>query len=99
MTESFDKFEGAQHYEFGCPVGSWTGRLDHKAWGKSSNLILYVTEAGTGKKYWFSVFSRNNYGPRDNSISFRHVPEGSVFEFVTEQTKTGNPMVKTARAI
>ena len=28
-------------WEFSCPEGQWTGRLDHREWSKKLNLVLY----------------------------------------------------------
>jgi hypothetical protein len=75
MTEAYRHIANADEYEFGCPEGTWTARLDQKAWGKSINLLLYFTDATTGRKYWFSVFrnpSTKAYTTRDNSHDFNH---------------------------
>jgi hypothetical protein len=96
----YKHFTDWEQYELDCPEGTWTARLDHKAWGKSQNLILYVTNTATGAKYWLSVFSRNGYKPRDNSHDFRNDAEpGDVFELTTRKTKSGNPDLTSARKI
>jgi hypothetical protein len=100
MIQGYRHFADWNQYELNCPEGIWTARLDHKAWGNSQNLILYVTDAATGAKYWLSVFSRNNYKPRDNGHDFRNDAEpGDLFEFTTNKTKNGNPDLKSARKI
>jgi hypothetical protein len=86
-------------WRFGCPEGTWTGRLDDKAWGKSLNLILYFTDEATGDQCWFSVFSRNGYRARDDGDSFRDAALGDVFELTTKKTKSGNPDLTSARKI
>ena len=75
VIEGYQHFAAWEQYELDCPEGTWTARLDHKAWGKSQNLILYVTDPATGAKYWLSVFSRNGYRPRDESHDLRNDAE------------------------
>ena len=72
VIEGYQHFVDWEQYELDCPEGTWTARLDHKAWGKSQNLILYVTATATGAKYWLSVFSRNRYRPRDDGHDLRN---------------------------
>jgi hypothetical protein len=87
-------------YAFDCPDGAWTAKLEQKAWGKSSNLLLCFADTATGKQYRLSVFSRNGYKPRDHSHDFCNDAEpGELFELTTTKTKTGNPDLKSARKI
>jgi hypothetical protein len=101
MTEGYRKITNWSDWTFDCPEGTWTGRLDQKAWGKSSNMLLYFSDQATGRKYWFSVFSRNRYRPRDNGHDFMNDAQpGDVFELTTQKTKkTGNPDLVSARRI
>jgi hypothetical protein len=100
VIEGYQHFADRLQYEFDCPEGTWTARLDHKAWGKSQNLILYVTDTVTGAKKWLSVFESNGYRSRDESHDFRNDAEpGDVFEFTTNNTKGGYPNLKSARKI
>jgi hypothetical protein len=100
VIQGYKHFEGGEQYELDCPEGTWTARLDHKAWGKSQNLILYVTDPTTGAQYWLSVFSRDNYKPRDKGHDFRNDAEaGDVFEFTTNKTKGGYPNLQSARKL
>jgi hypothetical protein len=101
MIQGYRHFADAHQYELGCPEATtWTARLDHKAWGNTQNLILYVTDAATGAKYWLSVFSRDNYKPRDKGHDFRNDAEpGDLFEFTTNKTKGGYPNLKSARKL
>lgn len=87
-------------YQFEVPFGTWRARLDHKAWGKSKNLILYFTELETGEKYGLSVFWRDGYRTRDRKINFRDDAEpGDVFEVTIEPTKTGKYAFLATRKI
>lgn len=87
-------------WQFGCPEGTWTGRLDKKAWGKGSNLILYFTAEATGAQYWFSVWHLDGYTPRKGGVNFKHEAEpGEVFELTTAKTKGGTPNLISARKI
>jgi hypothetical protein len=101
MTESYWKSNNWNDWTLDCPEGTWTGRLDQKAWGKSSNMILYFSDQATGRKYRFSVFSRNRYRPRDNGHDFLHDAEpGDVFELTTNKTRRrGTPNLNSARKI
>jgi len=100
VIEGYQHFADHAQYKLDCPEGTWTARLDHKAWGKSQNLILYVANQATGAKYWLSVFSRDDYKPRDESHDFRNDAEpGDLFELTTNKTKGGFPNLKSARKI
>jgi hypothetical protein len=100
MTEGYRKITNWNDWTFDCPEGTWTGRLDQKAWGKSQNLILYFSDVATGKQYWFSVFNRNGYRAREGGESFKTDAEpGDVFELMTNKTKSGNPDLKSARKL
>jgi hypothetical protein len=96
MTEGFRKFQNHEDYPFGCPVGAWVGRLDHAAWGKSKNLILYFTNTADGERYWFSVYHAQGYKPRKGDYDFRDAKPGMVFEIETTETKSGNPNLVNA---
>jgi hypothetical protein len=98
MTLGFRSFENASDYTFGCPDGEWTATLDHKAWGKTRNLILYFTEQETGAKYWLSVFHNDRYKAHDGSLDFKDEAEpGEVFILTTRRSKTGNPVLQSAK--
>lgn len=86
-------------YGFDCPVGSWTARLDAKAWGKSKgNLLLYFTDQGSGGRYALSVFWTKGYGPERGVINFKSDAEpGDMFQLQTEKTRTG--IVKLVHAV
>ena len=98
MTLGFHHFEKHMEYAFGCPDGEWTATLDHKAWGKNLNLILYFTEQESGAKYWLSVFHTNGYKPRDDSLDFKNEAEpGEGFILTTSRSKAGNPVLQSAK--
>ena len=100
MTHGYRDIIGWEEYEFDCPEGTWTGRLDQKAWGNSTNLMLYFTDQATSRKYWFSVWHRNAYNPRNGGLDFKREAEpGDLFELTTKKTKNGNPNLITARKI
>jgi hypothetical protein len=87
-------------YDFKAPFGVWRARLDHKAWGKSGNIILYFTQLETGAKYGLSVYWDDGYAPRDKGINFKHGGEvGGVFELTVKPTKTGKLAFIAAREI
>jgi hypothetical protein len=98
--ESYRNYPYASAYEFDVPFGTWRARLDHKARGKSSNIILYVTEIEVGAKYWLSVFWGDGFAARDRKINFEYSGEvGEVFEFTIKPTKTGNRALMAARKV
>ena len=100
MTEGVRHIANHKDWVFGCPEGTWTGRLDQKAWGRARNLMLYFSDEATGQKFWFSVFSHNRYRPRDNSHDFQNDAEpGDLFTLTTRKTKTGSPDLATARKL
>jgi hypothetical protein len=85
MLQSFRKIENWADYTFGCPEAKWTAQLDNKAWGKSKNLILYLSEVCEEEKYWLSVFWRNDYRAEDALLSLRDLEPGSVGDFQGSQ--------------
>jgi hypothetical protein len=99
MPQAHHLYEHAHDYEFGCPDGVWTARLDHKAWGRNKNMILYFTETDTGAKRWLSVFWNDAFKPRDGSFDFRNEGNsGDLFTLTTTHNpKTGNPVFTSAR--
>lgn len=38
----YRKHDGLEDYQFNAPIGEWSGRLDDRAWGKSSNLFYIL---------------------------------------------------------
>ena len=99
MIQPFHTVQNWADYTFGCPEGQWIAQLDNKAWGKGKvqNLILYFSEVGTNKKYWFSVFWANGYRADDDGLSFKDdVEPGAVLELTTAKTKNGNPRLQAA---
>jgi hypothetical protein len=98
--QGVDHFPGHALYEMGAPEGTWTARLDRKAWGKSTNLILYFTDQATGGKHWISVWHLNKYNPRKGGLNFKSDAEpGELFELTTKTTKNGNTNLLTARKL
>ena len=100
MTKGYRHLTNKEDWSFGCPDGSWRGRLDQKAWGDRGNLMLFFSDETTGEKYWFSVFWTNRYHPKDGGHDFKNDAEsGDVFELETEKTKSGSPKLLSARKI
>jgi hypothetical protein len=79
-------------YEFGAPDGEWIGHFDDSQWGQNKNLILYFTDEGSGKRYWFSVFSTHDYCPRDKQINFKDEKAGGRYTIKTGRSAKGNPV-------
>jgi hypothetical protein len=78
MILGYDHVLDRNDYTFGCPEGTWIGRLDEKAWGKLRNLLLYFTDQSTNGRYWLSVFDRDNYRARDDGRARRCWPSPSA---------------------
>jgi hypothetical protein len=96
MIKGLGHFLDACQYEYGCPDGTWTGRLDERAWGKSANLILYFSDIESGQKYWLSVFWGDGY-KSNNGQNFRNDAQSDdLFELTTGKTKTGKPKLVSA---
>jgi len=96
MAQSFRKVENWSDYTLGCPEGTWRAELDHLAWGRSKNLILYLSEIPSDEKYWLSVFWRNGYRAEDGALGLRELKPGAVLELTTTKTKSGNPRLLAA---
>lgn len=96
MPQSFRTVENWADYTFGCPEGTWTAQLDNMAWGRSKNLILYLSEVPSDDKYWLSVFWRNDYRAVDGMLSLRDLQPGAMLEVTTTKTKSGNPRLLAA---
>jgi hypothetical protein len=101
VIQGYQHFVDRELYAMGCPEGTWTGRrLDNKAWGKSTNLILHFTDAATGRKYWLSVWHCDDYNPRSGGLDFKHdAPSGELYELTTNKNKGGFPNLKSARKL
>jgi hypothetical protein len=100
MTVGYQHISNFGAWAFDCPDGTWTARLDQKAWGKSTNLMLFFTDTATDARYWFSVWHSSGYGPRKGGHDFKRDAEaGDLFELTTKHTKGGNPELTTARKL
>jgi hypothetical protein len=81
-------------YPLACPDRqTWTARLDAKAWGRSSNLMLYLTDIDTGARLRVSVWHLNSYRARNGrGPDFHHEAQvGDTFELQTVMTRSGTP--------
>jgi hypothetical protein len=93
-----DNNHDPDNYTFGCPDGTWTGRLDHKEWGKSKNLRLFFTDLATGERYTFGVFHGEKYTPKGGGPNFHtEVEPGACFTLTTGHTRTGGPKLVSAK--
>ncbi len=100
MTDSYRQFPHGFTYGFDAPFGTWRARLDHKAWGKSKNLILYFRRVETGEKYSLSVFWHDGYRARDGKINFRDNGEaGEIYELTVKPTRSGKCALMSARKL
>lgn len=91
--------EKLKEYVMDAPEGTWTGKLDDHAWGKSQNLFVFFTEAATGKKYRLSVFHNKQYHPSKDGPAFDEEPVGGTFEITTGKSKSGFPSFLSARKL
>jgi hypothetical protein len=100
MIAGYKHFLAADQYEFGCPSDEWKGRLEHKAWGKRGNLILYFTDEDTGQKWWLSVFWTNAYSSKDGRTQFTQAAEiGDLFLLKTPKSRSDRPYIQSATKI
>ena len=97
--QSHDAQDALDLYSPEAPTGTWQGRLDYHAWGKSSNLFCYFTDTETNQKYRLAVFSRSDYAPYNGDVYFDKEPIGGLFELDTSQTKNGNIKLSKATKI
>lgn len=86
-------------YQWGAPAGSWTARLEEKAWGKRSNLMLFLCDLSTGQRWWLSVWYQNSYCDQARITNFRDFPRGTVLELQTGISKSGGPVLEAARIV
>jgi len=83
--------EELRSYDAEAPDGTWIGRLDHLAWGLSSNLLCYFTDEGSGLKHRLSVFSRQGYRPYEAGPAFDEEALGGRYEIRTARSGAGWP--------
>lgn len=77
-------FSKLKEYDYKAPAGTWTGKLDFLAWGKSSNLFCYFTNIASGQKHVLSVFSSAaGYVPREGGPNFKDEDIGHTYEIRT----------------
>lgn len=89
-----------KQYQFEAPEGTWNGRLDNLAWGKSTNLFCYFTDLATGDKRRLSVFSRSSYSPYREGPNFKNETPGNSYEITTGKSKKSNfPTFVNARKL
>lgn len=74
-----------------APDGEWVGRLDDRAWGRSTNLFCYFTDLATGKGYRLSVFHANSYRPYQSGPALDRVALGDVFNIKSGYSRNGLP--------
>jgi hypothetical protein len=90
--------ENWAEYSLDCPEGSWTARLDNKAWARQS-IVLYFSECGTERRFRFSIFFSRSYKADDGSgPSFKDDAQpGEHFALTTGKTKTGHSKLLSAQ--
>jgi hypothetical protein len=88
-----------QAYSNDPPPGTWIGRLDAHAWGRSTNLFCYFTDEATGQKYRLSVFSRSQYRAYQGGPAFDQEPLGGRFEITTGKSKNDMATFLAARKL
>ena len=88
-------------YSFDCPRGVWRARLIAKGWGKNKNILLYLSEMETQKKFSISLFFfTTNYRPEDGGFDFRSAGRrGEIFELETDIGHTGRTRLLSAKLI
>lgn len=74
------------------PEGTWFGRLDYRAWGKSVNVWAFFTHIGTGDHYALSCFREragSRYVPQDGLVDFaaHDLEPGGVYRLTIGTTK------------
>lgn len=93
-----DKPETLKEYVMDAPEGTWRGRLDELAWGKSQNLFCFFTDIESGKKYRLSTFNQKAYKPEKEGPAFDEVEKGATFEITTAKSKNGFPKFVAAKS-
>ncbi|QDV61981.1 hypothetical protein [Crateriforma conspicua] len=88
-----------EDYGIDAPNGRWTGQLQWRAWGRSTNLFLYFEDLETGKKHRLSVFHRHQYRPYVAGPNFKFAKQGGFYLLRTEPSRNGLPKLMTAVAI
>ena len=78
-------------YATEVPPGTWVGCLDHLAWGKAHNLLLYFTVEPTGEKYRLSTFWNRQYRPHGDGPDFADEATSGRFEITTKPSRNGFP--------
>lgn len=86
-------------YAFDAPDGTWIGRLDHVAYGKTHNLLCFFTDDATGKKYRLSTFWSNKFRPYSEGPSFNEEVPGGRYEIRTVISKNSLPKFDYARLL
>ncbi|MEI5689109.1 hypothetical protein [Sphingomonas kyungheensis] len=76
-------------YRTNAPDGEWTGRFDHRAWGKSANLFCYFTDTVSAEGYRLSVFFDKEYRPAKGGPAMDLEPLKAVFRITTRRGKRG----------
>lgn len=86
-------------YVMDAPDGEWIGRLNDRAWGKSSNLFCYFTDLASGKGYRLSVFRSHSYRPYQSGPALDRVALGDVFNMKSGISRNGLPKLLKAEPL
>jgi len=102
IHSSIDHPEGRllSAYKSVAPIGLWVGRLDHLAWGQSSNLFCYFTNVANDQPVRLAVFSNNLYRPYNSKAKWGFdTPSllGQHFKISTGVSRSNWPTFLTAK--
>lgn len=89
------------------PVGMFEAELCDRAWGDSSNLLLYFATGDFSKSgpteydrnFTLSVWFKDGYHPRIHGPSFRTAPLGHLYMLAVRETKNGTFTLEYAKQI
>ncbi len=79
-------------YELNDREGVYVGRLDYKAWGKSRNVLAFVTLTD-GRKIATSAWQGDGY------LGIPEIEEGTMLEFAFKKSKKGTPYLRKVQKV
>ena len=95
ILDSLDTVEEYNGFRNDCPAGNWRGIVVRKAWGRKSNIQIFLAlDIGN---YFFNEYANNNYTPRMGEVNLARVEIGQSLKIETEVNVLGHSRIVRVR--
>ena len=95
ILDNLDTVEEYNGFRNDCPAGNWRGIVVRKAWGRKSNIQIFLAlDIGN---YFFNEYANNNYTPRMGEVNLARVEIGQSLKIETEVNVLGHSRIVRVR--